>query len=102
MHRLLRSRLPAKCDQEVRALRASGNLLAFLILSGVSTETVYETNEEGLASPVSSRRYEPGEVCAADEPDIHRVSNEEKTKLINLHVYTPPLSGFYIYSPFEE
>ena len=79
-----------------------GSDCAFLILSGVSTETVYETNEEGLTSPVSSRRYEPGEVCAADEPDIHRVSNEEKTKLINLHVYTPPLSGFNIYSPFEE
>ena len=39
----------------------------------------------------------PGEVCAADEPDIHRVSNDEDSNLINLHVYTPPLSGFNFY-----
>ena len=78
-----------------------GSDCAFLIASGVSTETVYETNEEGLAYPVSGRRYMPGEVCAAAEPDIHRVSNEESTNLINLHVYTPPLSGFQIYAPAE-
>ncbi len=78
-----------------------GSDCAFLILSGVSTETLYETNEEGLAYPISSRRYESGEVCAAEEPDIHRVSNEESSNLINLHVYTPPLSGFNMYAPAE-
>jgi len=79
----------------------TGSDCAFLIVSGVSTETVYETNEEGLAYPVSDRRYVPGEVCAAEEPDIHRVSNNERTNLINLHVYTPPLSEFKIYAPAE-
>ena len=78
-----------------------GSDCAFLIASGVTTETVYETNGDGLAYPVSDRRYMPGEVCAAAEPDIHRVSNEENSNLINLHVYTPPLSGFQIYSPAE-
>lgn len=78
-----------------------GSDCAFLIASGVTTETVYETNQEGLAYPVSDRRYLPGEVCAAAEPDIHRVSNEESTNLINLHVYTPPLSEFQIYTPVE-
>ena len=79
----------------------TGSDCAFLIVSGVSTETVYETNEEGLAYPVSDRRYAPGEVCAAEEPDIHRVSNDETTNLINLHVYTPPLSEYKIYAPAE-
>ena len=79
----------------------TGSDCAFLIVSGVSTETVYETNEGGLAYPVSDRRYVPGEVCAADEPDIHRVSNDETTNLINLHVYTPPLSEYKIYAPAE-
>ncbi len=79
----------------------TGSDCAFLIVSGVSTETVYKTNEDGLAYPVSDRRYEPGEVCAAEEPDIHRVSNKESTNLINLHVYTPPLSEFKIYAPAE-
>ena len=79
----------------------TGSDCAFLIVSGVSTETVYKTNEDGLAYPVSDRRYEPDEVCAAEEPDIHRVSNKESTNLINLHVYTPPLSEFKIYAPAE-
>ena len=79
----------------------TGSDCAFLIVSGVSTETVYKTNEDGLAYPVSDRRYEPGEVCAAEEPDIHRGSNKESTNLINLHVYTPPLSEFKIYAPAE-
>ena len=79
----------------------TGSDCAFLIVSGVSTETVYETNSEGLAYPVTDRKYVPGEVCAADEPDIHRVSNNENTNLINLHVYTPPLSEYRIYAPAE-
>ena len=78
-----------------------GSDCAFLIASGVTTETVYETKGDGLAYPVSDRRYMPGEVCAAAEPDIHRVSNEENSNLINLHVYTPPLSGYQIYVPAE-
>ncbi len=41
--------------------------------------------------------YMPGEVCAADEPDIHQVVNEQTVELVNLHVYTPPLSDFTIY-----
>ena len=78
-----------------------GSDCAFLIASGVTTETIYEINQKGLAYPVSDRRYLPGEVCAAAEPDIHRVSNKESTNLINLHVYTPPLSEFQIYTPVE-
>ena len=31
----------------------------------------------------------PGEVCTADEPDIHQVVNEQTVELVNLHVYTP-------------
>tara|TARA_B100000131_G_scaffold319878_1_gene366659 strand:+ start:392 stop:940 length:549 start_codon:yes stop_codon:yes gene_type:complete len=75
-----------------------GSDCAFLIVSGISTETIYEIDETGQAFAVSSRRYLPGEVCAADEPDIHRVSNDEDCNLINLHVYTPPLSGFNFYN----
>ena len=58
-------------------------------------------NEDGHAVPSHDRKYAPGEVCAAEEPDIHRISNDEDVNLINLHVYTPPLSGFGIYAPAE-
>ena len=53
-----------------------GSDCAFLIVEGTSTETVYELNEDNLAVPSHVRHYAPGEVCAADEPDIHRISNE--------------------------
>ena len=74
-----------------------GSDCAFLILDGESTETIYDLNSEGLAFPICSRIYRPGEVCAADEPDIHRVSNDADSELINMHVYTPPLHAFNIY-----
>tara|TARA_B100000700_G_scaffold323504_1_gene427417 strand:- start:379 stop:762 length:384 start_codon:yes stop_codon:yes gene_type:complete len=74
-----------------------GSDCAFLIVEGTSTETIYELNEDNRAVPSHVRHYAPGEVCAADEPDIHRISNDTDGDLINLHVYTPPLSGFEIY-----
>jgi cysteine dioxygenase len=78
-----------------------GSDCAFVILEGTCTETQYELNSEGLAIKSGQRIYSPGEVCAADEPDIHRVSNLKDGNLINLHVYTPPLSGFGIYRAAE-
>nr|AIF19862.1 Cysteine dioxygenase (CDO1) [uncultured marine group II/III euryarchaeote KM3_87_G11] len=76
-----------------------GSDCAFLIVEGTSTETQYQLNSEGFAEVTGQQTYPPGEVCAAGEPEIHRVSNEESVDLINLHVYTPPLSGFGIYQP---
>jgi len=78
-----------------------GSDCAFLIVDGVATETIYETNEEGLAYPINARNYQPGEVCAAEEPDIHRVSNDTDSELVNLHIYTPPLHAYNIYAPAE-
>ena len=75
----------------------NGSDCAFLIVEGTSTETVYELNEDNLAVPSRVRHYAPGEVCAAGEPDIHRISNETDGDLINLHVYTPPLFAFDVY-----
>ena len=74
-----------------------GSDCAFLIVEGTSTETTYETDDNGRAVASGVRDYAPGEVCAAEEPDIHRISNDTDGNLINLHIYTPPLSGFGIY-----
>ena len=78
-----------------------GSDCAFRIVDGISTETIYETNEEGLAYPINVRHYRPGKVCAAEEPDIHRVSNDTDSELVNLHIYTPPLHAYNIYAPAE-
>ena len=51
-----------------------GSDCAFKIIDGISTETTYKLNDEGLAYPVGIRDYMAGEICAADEPDIHTES----------------------------
>ncbi|MAV60439.1 MAG: hypothetical protein CND89_05245 [Marine Group II euryarchaeote MED-G38] len=75
-----------------------GSDCAFLIVSGVSTETTYKINEEGVPFPTDLTIRKSGEICAAKEQDIHTVSNEGDVGLVELHVYTPPLSGYNIYS----
>ena len=69
-----------------------------MIVSGVSTETTYKINEEGVPFPTDLTIRKSGEICAAKEQDIHTVSNEGDVGLVELHVYTPPLSGYNIYS----
>ena len=78
-----------------------GSDCAFLILEGVSTERIFEIDQLGKAVHTSTRHYSPGEICAAEEPDIHQVVNEQEFELVNLHIYTPPLSEFMIYAPAE-
>ena len=76
-----------------------GSDCAFKIINGVSTETTYSLNEDGLAYQIGVREYRAGEICASDEPDIHRVSNNSDNELINLHVYSPPLHAYNTYKP---
>ena len=73
-----------------------GSDCAFLILDGISTESIYQNDKEGLIK-TEVRKYIPGQVCAADEPDIHKISNDEEINLVNLHLYSPPLKDFNIY-----
>ena len=73
-----------------------GSDCAFLILEGISTETIFEQKNNKLIEG-NFRNYVPGEVCASEEQDIHQISNHENVNLANLHVYSPPLKGFKIY-----
>ena len=76
-----------------------GSDCAFKIIAGVSTETIYNLNDKGLAYQIDVKEYLPGDICAAAEPYIHRVSNNSNNELINLHVYTPPLHSYNTYEP---
>mgnify|MGYP000134363322 CR=1 FL=1 len=73
-----------------------GSDCAFLILEGISTESIYR-EKEGELMKIGIKRYVPGEVCAAEESDIHKISNDEPKNLVNLHLYSPPLKGFNLY-----
>jgi len=76
-----------------------GSDCAFKIVDGISTETTYSLNEQGLAYQIGVKEYQAGDICASDESDIHRVSNNSNNELINLHVYTPPLHAYKTYKP---
>lgn len=66
---------------------------AFRVIEGICTETRFERTPSGLISPTDTTRCEPGYICAAQDADIHMVSNIEPpgTDLITLHIYSPPL-----------
>jgi len=90
-----------KAGQETPIHDHVGSDCAFLIVDGTSTETTFTLDESGKAVPTGIRNYVPGEVCATEEPDIHQISNRGDSPLINLHVYTPPLHAFNLYSPAD-
>ncbi len=50
--------------------------------------------------PTSSEHQSAGYVCASSETDIHQVANiqGEGSELINLHIYSPRLRDFNLYS----
>ncbi|HIC75507.1 MAG TPA: hypothetical protein EYO98_02695 [Candidatus Poseidoniales archaeon] len=89
--------MPGNPANRRRSTITSAATAPFLIASGVSTETIHSLDAQGLAVPNRVRTYQRGEVCAADEPDIHQISNDAEHELINIHIYTPPLYAFNVY-----
>lgn len=67
---------------------------AFRILKGAATEIGYKlvSDVDRTAAPSGSRKYELGEICSAQDGEIHKILNESGTdELITLHIYSPPL-----------
>jgi len=77
-----------------------GSSCAFLVVEGIATETRFEPTPSGLVIPAWTQHREPGYVCASTEADIHQVANTqpEGSDLITLHIYSPQLRHFNIYS----
>ncbi len=77
-----------------------GSSCAFLVVAGDATETRFEHTPSGLVIPVSTQVRHPGFVCASSEADIHQVANTqpEGRDLITLHIYSPQLRHFNVYS----
>lgn len=70
------------------------------VLTGVATETKFESTPSRLVKAVSSHDLCAGETCASQDADIHQISNLqlEGTDLITLHIYSPPLLRMKTYS----
>lgn len=75
----------------------------FKILTGTATELVYERSEDSsdFVRPIRKRAYAAGDLCLAQDHDIHRISNDSASAdLVTLHVYSPPLQmKFYELEP---
>ena len=64
-----------------------------MVNSGEATETVFEMTEEGRIFEARTHRLTEGFMCATEDLDIHRISNDHPagSDLITLHIYSPPL-----------
>ena len=71
----------------------------FRIIEGQGTEIRFEPTPSGLICPVASVKMDPGYICAADEPDIHQVTNMQAPglDLVTLHIYSPPIKKMNTY-----
>ena len=79
----------------------TGSDCAFLIVSGVSTETVYETNEEGLAYPVSDRDTCQERFVLQRSQISTEFQTIKRTNRLICMCIPWPLSEFKIYAPAE-
>ena len=77
-----------------------GSSCAFLVVEGTATETRFDRTESGLICPSWTKHHLPGYVCASSAADVHRVANTQPKgeDLITLHVYSPKLVGYNIYT----
>ena len=64
----------------------------YLVLDGEMQEELFELPANG-GEPVAttSRTFARSDITIAAMDDIHRISNAAKTKLVTLHMYSPPL-----------
>ncbi|MCH8821936.1 MAG: cysteine dioxygenase family protein [Planctomycetes bacterium] len=77
-----------------------GASCAFRVIEGIATETIFEKSASGFVYPTSSKHQPCGYIAASSEVDIHQVTNTQPpgTDLINIHIYSPLLRDFNIYS----
>jgi len=63
------------------------------VLKGTLTETRYEFAPNGAIKAVGSREVKTGDICAAQDADMHQIANLQagNADLVTLHIYTPPL-----------
>lgn len=64
------------------------------IITGIATETRFETTASGHIKAVESNDFETGRVCSSQDDEIHQVSNLQQSgsDLVTLHIYSPPIS----------
>lgn len=69
------------------------------VIAGSATETKFEISASGYLRPAETATLSQGETMAAEDADIHQVSNlqEDGSDLVTLHIYSPPLKSMGSY-----
>ncbi len=81
-----------------------GSSCAVRVLRGTLTESLFEFSPNGYIKPVLSRDFEPGQVLASEDTDLHQVSNLQSgdADLVTMHVYSPPLHVMGTYTLLDD
>lgn len=76
-----------------------GSSCAFRVVEGTGTEIRFAPTPSGIVCPIATNQMPPGYVCAAEDSDIHQVSNMQApgADLITLHIYSPPIQKMSTY-----
>jgi cysteine dioxygenase len=74
------------------------------IMTGVATETLFETTDCGQIKAISSTDYGSGFVCSTQDDNIHQISNLQSsgTDLVTLHIYSPAIKCMDTYSLLDS
>ncbi len=77
-----------------------GSACGVLVLDGLLHETKYKRGADGMLRATTTGTMRRGDVCGSYDADIHVIGNRQPPgqDLVTLHVYTPPLRDFHIYS----
>ena len=77
-----------------------GTLCGLKVLHGQATETEFDIADNGYIYAAGSKMLNLGEITTAEEDDVHQISNLQSGNetLVTLHVYSPPLNEFNLYS----
>ena len=77
----------------------TGSACAVQVISGAITEITYKPAANGMLTPLSSRRYDPGAITCSNDRDIHQLGNLEPApaQAVTMHCYSPPLDGMQLF-----
>ncbi|MGF1764249.1 cysteine dioxygenase [Aliivibrio kagoshimensis] len=74
------------------------------VLRGTATETYFASADNKQIYATGSSQLKEGEITAGCNEDKHQISNlqADNKALITLHIYSPPLNDFNLYSLDSE
>ncbi|MFD2214541.1 cysteine dioxygenase [Metabacillus endolithicus] len=67
------------------------------VINGTAKNTVYKVDGTKLPIELFTEFQENGKMFFAPEKGVHKMSVLNKSKLVTLHLYSPPITGMKVY-----